>query len=107
MEQEKGESVIDVTSGPTNSQWYVYIVQTSRALYYTGISTDVERRFQEHRDMFEGRVNAKGAKYFRGNEPVGIVYREQCASRQLASRREYVIKRMTKAQKRQLVAAHC
>lgn len=86
-----------------SSTWYVYIVLTSGDLFYTGIATDVERRFREHRDMFEGKPNARGARYFRGHEPVAVVYREVHESRQAASRREYAIKRLSRAAKRKLV----
>ena len=85
------------------SPWYVYIVQTSRQLLYTGIATDVERRFQQHRDVYEARPNAKGAKYFRAHEPVAVVYREACPDRSVALQREYAIKRMSRARKLLLI----
>jgi putative endonuclease len=85
--------------------WYVYIVQTSRQLLYTGIATDVERRFQQHRDTYESRPNAKGAKYFRGHEPVAVVYREACPNRSAASQREHAIKRMSREKKLALIGA--
>ena len=86
------------------TQWYVYIIRTRCALFYTGITTDVERRFQEHCAVFNGNVKARGAKYFRGREPAAVVYRETCCSRQAASRREYAIKQLTKQQKQHLIA---
>ena len=86
-----------------SATWYVYIVQTSRQLLYTGIATDVERRFQQHRDVFDGCPNAKGAKYFRGHEPVAVVYRESCPNRSVASQREHTIKRMSRSQKLALI----
>ena len=86
-----------------SATWYVYIIQTSRQRYYTGIATDVERRFQQHRDVYAGQPNAKGAKYFRGHEPVAVVYRENCANRSVASQREHAIKRMTRVQKLALI----
>ena len=76
---------------------------TAQQRYYTGIATDVERRFLEHRDMHAGKPNAKGAKYFRAHEPVAVVYRETCTDRSEASRREHAIKRMSHAQKHALV----
>ena len=84
--------------------WYVYIVQTSRQLLYTGIATDVNRRFQEHRDVYESRPNAKGAKYFRGHEPVAVVYQEACVNRSAALQREYAIKRLSRNRKLALIA---
>ena len=83
--------------------WYVYIVRTSQQRLYTGIATDVERRFQQHLDVYQARPNAKGAKYFRGHEPVAVVYTETCLNRSAASQRENKIKRMSRAQKLALI----
>lgn len=88
---------------PNATTWYVYIVQTSRGLFYTGIATDVDRRLQQHRDVFEQRPGAKGAKYFRGHEPMIVVYRETCPNRSVASQREHAIKRMSRARKLELL----
>lgn len=89
----------------TNS-WTVYIIETEQSTLYTGITTDVERRFQEHLDMFNGKRSAKGAKYFRRAKPLKIVYAETCANRSEATKREAAIKRMTKAKKVALIADH-
>ena len=78
--------------------WFVYIIEASDGSLYTGITTDVERRFAEHA---EGK---KGAKYFYGRKPVRVVYREQGHSRSTASQREAEIKAMSRAEKQQLVA---
>ncbi|SHJ45211.1 putative endonuclease [Malonomonas rubra DSM 5091] len=78
--------------------WQVYIILCSDDSLYTGISTDVERRFRQHRD-------GGGAKYFRGRLPLRVVYREDGHDRSSASRREIEIKRMPATEKRQLVAA--
>lgn len=63
---------------------------------YTGIAKCVMTRVAEH--------NAgRGAKYTRSRLPVELVYRESCASRSAALRRESEIKRLAAAAKRQLV----
>lgn len=90
---------------PETTCWYVYMVLTEKQFLYTGIATDIERRFQEHCDIFQGLPAAKGAKYFRGNQPLKIVYQEQHSSRSSASKREAEIKRMTRQQKQQLIGA--
>jgi len=82
--------------------WFVYIVQTECKQLYTGISTDVERRFHEHCQVFEG-ISEKGAKYFRGKKPLAIVYRETYENRAEASKREYQIKKMSASKKRVLI----
>ncbi len=86
------------------NHWWVYMVRTTGGKLYTGISTDVDRRFQEHLDTSQGNNN-KGAKFFRANKPVAVVYREACADRSSASKREAAIKQLGRDQKRQLIEA--
>lgn len=82
--------------------WFVYIVLTRCGKLYTGIATDIERRFQEHCDISNGDGN-KGAKYFRGHQPLKVVYSEKCLNRSDASSREYKIKALSAAKKRSLI----
>lgn len=72
----------------TNSHWYVYIIEASDGSYYTGVTTDMARRFKEHCGT------ARGAKYFRGRQAVKIVYTETHQDRSSAQRREAEIKRL-------------
>jgi putative endonuclease len=83
--------------------WQVYIVKTRCEKLYTGISTDVDRRFREHSQMFESK-KGKGAKYFLGHEPMCIVYVQSCSSRSIASKIEAQIKRLSVKKKQALVA---
>ncbi len=78
--------------------WYVYIIRCSDTTLYTGVTTDVERRFQEHKEG--GR---KGSKYARARIPLKVVYTETCASRSDAQKREYAIKQLTRIEKEHLV----
>lgn len=75
--------------------WQVYIILCSDKTLYTGITTDVERRFAQHRD-------GTGAKYFRGRTPQKLVYLEPGHDRSSASQREAVIKKMPRAEKLKL-----
>ena len=77
-------------------QWWVYIVLTKKGRFYTGISTDVERRFLEHK-------HKKGAKFFRTDDAQKIVYRERCENRSVASIREAEIKTLRHEQKRKMI----
>ncbi len=72
--------------------WQVYIIRCSDGSLYTGITTDLARRFRQHA---EGR----GAKYFRGRRPEQLLYRETGHTRSTASRREAEIKALTHAGK--------
>ncbi|PKN12277.1 MAG: GIY-YIG nuclease family protein [Deltaproteobacteria bacterium HGW-Deltaproteobacteria-4] len=72
--------------------WQVYILLCSDNSLYTGITTDITRRFQQH-------VDGRGAKYFRGRQPLQVVYLEADHSRASASRREGFIKKLKRAEK--------
>jgi len=85
-----------------SENWHVYMVETDCCKLYTGISTDIKRRFQEHVDTYEGK-SKKGAKYFRGHKPKNLVYYEEHLSRSDASKRESQIKKMSAVQKRVLI----
>lgn len=78
--------------------WFVYILECSDQTYYTGITTDLERRLAEH--------NAgKGAKYTRGRGPLKLLYSDTCVDRSAASKREMEIKSLSKQEKEALFKA--
>lgn len=76
--------------------WYLYIIRTQKNHLYTGITTDVERRFNQHTD-------GKGAKALRGKGPLTLVYQLAIGTRSDALKLEYRIKQQNKLQKEQLV----
>ena len=76
---------------------YVYIVECHDGSYYTGYTTDVERRVSEHN-------SERGAKYTRGRTPVELVHTESFDSKSAAMSREYAVKQLTRRQKERLVA---
>lgn len=78
--------------------WTLYIIEANDASLYTGITTDVERRFGEHSQ------GPRGARYFNGRKPSKIVYREDGHSRSSASRREAQIKKLSRSAKQQLIS---
>lgn len=82
------------------SNWFVYIILCSDDTLYTGITTDLQRRFNAHKN---GR---QGAKYFRGRMPLQVVYLEGGHNRSSASKRELDIKSMTVKLKRKLIASN-
>ena len=81
---------------PAALHWQVYILLCSDSSLYTGITTDIARRFQQH-------VNGRGAKYFRGRQPLRVVYLEAEHSRSSASRREAFIKGLKREEKERLL----
>lgn len=72
--------------------WLVYIILCSDDTFYTGITTDLQRRFEQH-------ASGLGAKYFRGRRPLRVVYRESGHTRSSASSREREIKELTRPEK--------
>ena len=71
---------------------FVYMVRCGDGSLYTGYARDLERRVLAH--------NAgRGAKYTAGRRPVALVYSELCRSRGAALKREYRVKRLTRAEK--------
>lgn len=80
----------------TEAAWTVYILRCADGTLYTGIAPDVEKRLQKHNE-------GKGAKYTRGRTPVELVYREEHPNRAEASKREYQIKQLSRAEKLDLI----
>ena len=78
--------------------WTVYILRCGDGTLYTGITDDLPRRLAAHRA-------GRGAKYTRGRGPLTLVYREEQPDRAAASRREWAIKRLTRAEKEALAAS--
>lgn len=79
------------------SGWYVYIIKASDGSLYTGITTDVRRRFKEHCG------SVKGARFFRGRQPIEVVYTESHPDRSSALLREIVIKNLSRGDKLDLI----
>jgi len=77
---------------------HVYVLECADDTFYTGYTTDVERRVSEH-DAGEG------AKYTRGRTPVSLVHVEGFDSRSAAMSREHEIKSLSRVEKERLVAA--
>ncbi|VYT62753.1 GIY-YIG nuclease family protein [Metakosakonia massiliensis] len=77
--------------------WFLYLIRTPDNRLYTGITTDVTRRFAEHQ-------RGKGAKALRGKGELALAFSAQVGERSLALRIEYRIKQLTKQQKERLVA---
>ena len=78
--------------------WHVYIILCSDDSLYTGITTDMDRRFTQH-------ASGRGARYFRGRRPGRVVYLESGHTRSSAGKREAEIKGMTHAGKSVLVSS--
>lgn len=79
--------------------WSVYMIRCGDDSLYTGIATDVDRRFCEHESQ-----SPKSAKYVRGRLPLTLVYRKEIGNRSQAGKEEIRIKALSKTAKLRLVA---
>jgi putative endonuclease len=82
----------------TEPDWYIYMIRCRDGSLYTGITTNVDRRFTEH----QGSSDA-GAKYLRGRGPLVLVFRKKLGSRGLALAVESRVKKLSKAGKEALL----
>lgn len=77
--------------------YYCYMVECADTTLYTGITTNLERRLKEHNQ------EKRGAKYTLSRRPVTLVYFAKFTNRSLAAKEECRIKRLTKAEKMDLL----
>ena len=75
--------------------WFIYILECKDKTLYTGITTDVKRRFLEHK-------NKKGGKYTSSHPVKRVVYTEIFHTRSEALKREIKIKKLSKECKEKL-----
>jgi len=76
--------------------WFVYIIRTASNTLYTGVTTDVSRRFKQH-------SSGKGAKYLKGRSPITLVFKQKIGSRSDAQRIEHWIKQQPKQAKESII----
>jgi len=77
--------------------YYLYILKCADSTLYTGITTDLERRLKEHNG------SELGAKYTAARRPVELVYSQEFKDRSEASKQEYFIKSLSRADKIKLI----
>ncbi|MCA8253820.1 GIY-YIG nuclease family protein [Burkholderia sp. AU31624] len=77
--------------------WFLYLIECADDSVYTGITTDVAARFDEH-------ASGKGARYTRSRKPRSVLASFPLPDRSSASRAEYWVKQLTAVQKRELAA---
>ncbi|MEI8632592.1 GIY-YIG nuclease family protein [Vibrio sp. PP-XX7] len=79
--------------------WWIYLVRTPQNALYCGVSTDVERRFEQHQ-------SGCGAKALRGKSPLLLVWSYPVGSRQEALQLEVKIKKLSKVKKESIVSGN-
>ncbi len=78
--------------------YYVYILRCADDTFYTGITTDIDRRITEHNGGETG-----GAKYTRARQPVVLAYKAKFEDRSSATKEEMRIKKLSRNNKESLI----
>jgi len=81
----------------SQQRWFVYIIRAADHSLYTGISTDVDRRFEQH-------GAGKGAKYLKGRSPIKLVFEQEIGEHGDALRLEHWVKQQPKHIKEEIVS---
>ena len=79
--------------------YFCYILECTDGSFYTGWTTDPERRLREH-------SRGRGARYTRAHPPSRLAFVEPQPSRSAAMQREHALKAMSRARKQALIEAH-
>lgn len=88
--------VTKVVKNDTGTMWHLYLIRLKSGHLYTGITTDVARRFSEHK-------NGRGAKFLRGREGLELVFNRAIGDRSSALKIEAAIKKLPKQRKEALI----
>ncbi|WP_369620487.1 GIY-YIG nuclease family protein [Pseudoalteromonas distincta] len=86
------------TISKSEVMWFLYIVETRFGHWYTGITTNVEKRLMIHQ-------SGKGAKNLRGKGPLVLIHQQLVGNKSEASKLEYKLKKLTKVKKEAYVTS--
>ena len=89
------------TENEEAAQWSLYLIRTAQASLYTGVTTDVQRRFAEHENRDKKN---KGAKALRGKGPLKLVFKIVVGNRSDALKLEYKVKKLSRTDKQRLIS---
>ena len=79
-----------------STRWHLYILKCSDNTFYTGMTSDLQRRLKMHND-------GKASRYTRCRLPVIIIYQERCLNKSSALKKEYKMKSLTRKEKEQYI----
>jgi len=87
----------DSDTPPPRQQWFLYMIRCPNGHLYTGITTDIERRFQQHQA-------GKGARYLRGKAPLSLVFQQATGSHSDSLKLELAVKKLSKPAKETMIS---
>jgi len=73
-------------------KWYVYILECQDGSYYTGVTTDMDKRMKAH-------ANGKGSKYVYNKGFRKLLFAKSCKNKSDAHKCEYEIKQLPREKK--------
>ena len=77
--------------------WFLYVLKCNDGTLYTGVTTNIDRRLNEH------NTSMKGAKYTKTRRPVNLVYWLKFLDRSAAQKAEYRFKQLTREEKEKVI----
>ena len=77
--------------------WFLYILGCCDGSFYTGVTTDIDRRLREHQE-------GKASRYTRIRRPIVLVYQEECGTRSQSLARECAVKSLSRRRKEELIS---
>ena len=80
--------------------WFLYMIRTHSGMLYTGITTDVKRRFLEHQ-----AGGNKSARFLKGKGPLILVFSVEVGDQSTALKCEYKMKKLSRSKKEQIIVA--
>lgn len=78
--------------------WWLYVIRCRDDSLYTGVTTDVQRRFAEHQQQ-----GPKTARYLRGRAPLQLVFCVSVGERGQALKMEYRVKQLSRSEKLSMI----
>ncbi len=96
MKAKEGEPSPEAAAAPA-AVWFLYILECRDGSFYTGVTTDIDRRLRKHQE-------GTASRYTRTRRPVVLVYREECGTRSRALERECAVKALSRPRKESLVS---
>ncbi len=86
-----------MSSKNTKKPWFLYVVRCSDDTFYTGVTSNIDRRVNEHNH------SSNGAKYTKTRRPVQLIYWRDFKDRSSAQKAEYKFKKLTRGQKEKII----
>ena len=84
---------------PSEKAWFLYVLRCADDTFYTGTTTDITRRIDEH------NTKKCGAKYTKTRRPVELIFWLDFENRSQAQKAEYKFKKLTRTQKEKIINA--